>query len=847
VAQPALLHAYGIGTDSANVLVEPLFLCGLEGVGKDFVPVHQLITLRAAEVWADLPTEIHDHLAPIEVVDKYCSAAAHYNPGDGIVFGSQEEDESPNPLRPFEPFLRSCGDGNEQCGPSPNNGYFEHFWNPDVPSAGGYDCAALGGTYNRGLKKILGIAAPANMESHFDSSYQLALDYWQNRILPKYRDGEKAEAYYWLGRVAHLLEDLTVPAHVLDDPHGFKALIGCDYYEDYFKREQDPPRSRIDKYTPEQVRGNWGGEYVVGTLPNLEKPPQPGFSWSTVYPGAPPALFKLFWYTAQKTQYFASRNADGNSSYVRPSNPGMAITFAPSLWPQDTAIIAAKSGLTDGSGNPDDGQIRKLADALIPHAMRAVAGLYRLFWESTDHETLTLGEYFLQPLTNSLTPFPTPVPGMATPIPTPEDGAFDNFTEAIDVNVSTAGLPVGPYRLHVRMKDSQNRWGTARSTLFRVTGAMTINAAEYFVDTDPGRGAGTPLAAADGNFDDVAESIAPAVIDTASLPVGFHTLFVRMRDSEGRWALARQHRFEVSAPKIVAAAECYADTEPTPGLGRSLVASDGSFNAAEEEAQLETEARRMCRRDGESDLTEGSHTIYARTRDNYQKWGTPVPAQLIIFTSTPTGTPTSTPTRTATNTTMSTAAGTATRTPTPSITPTSTSTFSPTPTVAPTPTSTASATRTTSGTPTPTPSTTFTATALSATQTSTRTATITQTTTHTPTPRDVSTASPAATVTVTPEPHPTATTSRSPTPSVTPTPTPLAVMRRGDANCDQQVSAADLAALLVLLFEGHTGSCGLGDANQSGAIDAADFETTIHLIFAGHLPRRNATKTGEGR
>src|SRR5262249_31830519 len=53
----------------------------------------------------------------------------------------------------------------------------------------------------------------------------------------------------------------------------------------------------------------------------------------------------------------------------------------------------------------------------------------------------------------------------------------------------------------------------------------------------------------------------------------------------------------------------------------------------------------------------------------------------------------------------------------------------------------------------------------------------------------------------------------------------------GDANCDQDISAADLPALLKLLATGALGSCGLADANRDGSVDEDDIGVIIHSIF----------------
>ena len=60
----------------------------------------------------------------------------------------------------------------------------------------------------------------------------------------------------------------------------------------------------------------------------------------------PSHTLKFFWYTAQKTQYFASDDSDGNSVYVNLS--GIQKSFSPSLWTGDGAtMVSSSSDLAD--------------------------------------------------------------------------------------------------------------------------------------------------------------------------------------------------------------------------------------------------------------------------------------------------------------------------------------------------------------------------------------------------------------------------------------------------------------------------------------------------------------------
>ncbi len=147
-----------------------------------------------------------------------------------------------------------------------------------------------------------------------------------------------------------------------------------------------------------------------------------------------------------------------------------------------------------------------------------------------------------------------PGPGNGTPISAPVDGAFDEPQKEFDLSASVAGLAEGSHWLYLRLKRSDGYWGPARGTFFRVTSAAqpTIAGAEYFFDTDPGPGHGVPLAAADGTFNDLEESVS-AQIDIAAtgLDIGNHRLYVRFMNSNGEWGTAVSASFAIVVKPVI--------------------------------------------------------------------------------------------------------------------------------------------------------------------------------------------------------------------------------------------------------------------------------------------------------
>ena len=162
--------------------------------------------------------------------------------------------------------------------------YFNHFWNPD-------------GDYDDGLFFIW----------PWSSALEMAQDHFQKAV-SYYNSGNTTAAYYWLGRTAHLLMDLTVPAHVQLDPHPGPLGDGDNY---------------------EEFTGSWEFHYkhITSSSPSTTIPSVP----FTTYPGYTPPQFNgdltnLFYQLANKTDEFDSddQNGDsytyGNGKYRRASN-----------------------------------------------------------------------------------------------------------------------------------------------------------------------------------------------------------------------------------------------------------------------------------------------------------------------------------------------------------------------------------------------------------------------------------------------------------------------------------------------------------------------------------------------
>ncbi len=122
-----------------------------------------------------------------------------------------------------------------------------------------------------------------------------------------------------------------------------------------------------------------------------------------------------------------------------------------------------------------------------------------------------------------------------------------------------------------------------------VARAQTLVQAEYFWDTDPGPGLGTPLNATDGAFTSAFEQVTTS---TSPGLGGLHTLNVRVKGADGAWGPLFRTVVDVVVKRSVqlTQAEFFWDTDPGNGNGTAMLAFDGNFNSAFEQASASTVA-----------------------------------------------------------------------------------------------------------------------------------------------------------------------------------------------------------------------------------------------------------------
>jgi subtilase family serine protease len=191
-------------------------------------------------------------------------------------------------------------------------------------------------------------------------------------------------------------------------------------------------------------------------------------------------------------------------------------------------------------------------------------------------------------------------------------------------NASVNGLSNGIHRIVVRTRSNEGRWSIVMIREFLVdfdppyanapATPQNILAVEYFIDTDPGPGNGTPISITPGtDLNNVG-----AAINVTGLAAGTHRLYIRSKSQEGRWAITAFKEFLIdsdpnyttppAAPQNIVAAEYFYDTDPSFGNGTPVSLtpatdiSNFSFNA------------------NTSGLTTGTHRLYFRTKNNEGSW-----------------------------------------------------------------------------------------------------------------------------------------------------------------------------------------------------------------------------------
>ncbi|WP_312296758.1 T9SS type A sorting domain-containing protein [Chryseobacterium sp.] len=211
------------------------------------------------------------------------------------------------------------------------------------------------------------------------------------------------------------------------------------------------------------------------------------------------------------------------------------------------------------------------------------------------------------------------------------DGNFDSVFEQLNkTGIATPGT--GLHKFNIRIKDNTGVWGPVFSNVIDVQSnqssmVIAVAQAEYFWDTDPGTGNGTPVLAIDGTFDNVIEQLSKTGVSTPGS--GLHKFNIRIKDNMGVWGPVFTNVINIqqtsASPLItISQAEYFWDTDPGEGNGTVLLAADASFDSSFEQL---TDSGIVL-------PANGLHVFNVRIKDNTGVWG-PVFGNVIDVQATP--------------------------------------------------------------------------------------------------------------------------------------------------------------------------------------------------------------------
>ena len=142
--------------------------------------------------------------------------------------------------------------------------------------------------------------------------------------------------------------------------------------------------------------------------------------------------------------------------------------------------------------------------------------------------------------------------------------------------------------------------------LFSLARGQQLSSAEYYFDTDPGVGNGTALTVITGD-----SIMFSGNISTAGLSNGFHFLYIRAKNTNGKWGLKERRMFHIrtiTPAATLSAAEYFFDTDPGVGNGTALIVPSG--DSIMYSGNIST-----------ASLIDGFHFLYVRAKDASGHWG----------------------------------------------------------------------------------------------------------------------------------------------------------------------------------------------------------------------------------
>jgi len=154
--------------------------------------------------------------------------------------------------------------------------------------------------------------------------------------------------------------------------------------------------------------------------------------------------------------------------------------------------------------------------------------------------------------------------GNAISIPVPAPG--DDLT--LQLSPGLEGLDQGIHHIHFRARDGEGRWGSGMNAVFLFidlpsSAGSEIQQVEYFVDTDPGFGLGTPVTLPSTGSDLTIDFS----VSLAGLADGDHVLYIRAKNALHTWGQVYAEAFTYTSTGIEEEVKSLFKVYPNPSSG----------------------------------------------------------------------------------------------------------------------------------------------------------------------------------------------------------------------------------------------------------------------------------------
>jgi hypothetical protein len=216
-----------------------------------------------------------------------------------------------------------------------------------------------------------------------ENALQKSRHFW-TLALGSYANGDKAKAYEYLGHIVHFMGDMSVPTHAHGDAH-------VDLFGDEDPYEEWMSNSTADRPI-ELTDDEWTALRAAEANPDAG--PMNGRLDGNVPAGVDP-LYYLLYTTNQLSDFFASRDVDGDTfdrnGWMQAELNSMATTIASPRVQDDLDNNDDDDGPFGEDINNHDGDLGRVRAVTYMYGIRAIAALYRTFEATVKQPTLAVG------------------------------------------------------------------------------------------------------------------------------------------------------------------------------------------------------------------------------------------------------------------------------------------------------------------------------------------------------------------------------------------------------------------------------------------------------------------------